>query len=540
MVIVPLVVGGAAVVLITTLQDSSGVNSRISNSADAENTSAVYVRDVQSATYLTTDGTPSSAPWGASPPAVCGTSLPGYGYVLGAAWSTAVPGGFGTTTVINSVTSYWVLGTVHAMDGVTLGATLTSATAGFTSADVGKTVLETDGQGVIPVGTTIAAVNTPLSVTLSTSATGNTPLVAFVVAPRLVRSYCSGSLAPTTSIVSHDFVSAPPWATITCGTAVTTPPCMPSAFATGWSSAVGVSSVTIATLTSGNAYSYSLTAAPYTPSSAGFPPGGTAPSFLMLGSGVSMSNGTISINGSADINGGTISSGGSFTATGVQTSRPSGSDSCLSPYCSPPSTSWTYGAPPVADPLAGLSDPPEPMSSSIYSGNAACNAINNELSSGNPVTLQPGEYQCSGMNINNTTVILAPGLYVLDYGIKISSGTLDGTAGVLLYLPCTTWDSWDPNTNCNEQFNQSNGTVNMNPIGGTSPYQDLWFWQNKGDSSGQIVLNNGASTSLLGTLYAPTAQVNITQGGMTLGRIIAGSVNMSNGNVMICPQGSTC
>ena len=508
-VILPLVLGALGVVLVTTLIDQTGANTRISSSSDAQNTSAIYVRDVQGATYLTTDGAPPSTPGGTtSAPAVCGTSQAGYGYVLGVAWSSQVPSGFATGTAINSVVSYWVEGIVHVSDGSAAGLNLTSVSAGFTPADVGMGIVETDSQGVVPTGTTIAAVNSSTSVTLSQAATGSATGVSFVVGPKLVRSYCAGNLSPTTSIVSHDFASSQPWATITCSPSATTSQCAASNFALGWFSAVGVSSVTLPTVTSGSKYTYSLTAAPYTPEGpgfTGFPTGGTAPPFLMLGTGtvINQSNGTISINGSAIINSGKISSNGTFTAGSVQTSNPNGSgDTCSSPNCTPPTSQWTYGAAPVADPLANLPDPAEPTTQITTCPN---------LGSGT-VALSPGEYTCQ-LKINGANVIMSSGLYVFDQGVSISSGALDGTQGVIVYFPCNTVDTWAPT--CNEGFSQSNGTLNMNPLGGTGPYQDLWFWQNPGDTA-QVTLDGpSAATALNGTLYAPSAQVKITGGAVS-------------------------
>ena len=51
--------------------------------------------------------------------------------------------------------------------------TLTSASAKFSSADVGRKIEDTTGSGVIAVGTTITTVNSATSVTLSANATGN-------------------------------------------------------------------------------------------------------------------------------------------------------------------------------------------------------------------------------------------------------------------------------------------------------------------------------------------------------------------------------
>jgi hypothetical protein len=62
--ILPIIIGGVSMAVITSLKDSSGVQNRIGDSADAQITSAYYVRDVQSATNVTTNKT-------ATDPAVC-------------------------------------------------------------------------------------------------------------------------------------------------------------------------------------------------------------------------------------------------------------------------------------------------------------------------------------------------------------------------------------------------------------------------------------------------------------------------------------
>jgi subtilase family serine protease len=57
--------------------------------------------------------------------------------------------------------------------------TFTSATADFTSADAGGSIVEVDNQGAIPTGTTIQAVDSPTTVTLSQNATATVTGIAF-------------------------------------------------------------------------------------------------------------------------------------------------------------------------------------------------------------------------------------------------------------------------------------------------------------------------------------------------------------------------
>lgn len=73
-VITPIVFGGIAIALITILNDDTGVSTRLADSHDAQITSAYFVRDVQSAMWITTSSTP-----------ICGAGS----QVLGVAWQPA-------------------------------------------------------------------------------------------------------------------------------------------------------------------------------------------------------------------------------------------------------------------------------------------------------------------------------------------------------------------------------------------------------------------------------------------------------------------
>lgn len=62
LIIVPLVTGAIATVIITSLQDQTGIQSNTSDSGDAAVSSAYYVRDIESASAVTTAGQPKSIP----------------------------------------------------------------------------------------------------------------------------------------------------------------------------------------------------------------------------------------------------------------------------------------------------------------------------------------------------------------------------------------------------------------------------------------------------------------------------------------------
>jgi hypothetical protein len=91
-------------------------------------------------------------------------------------------------------------------DGVTTtGSTkFTSASAYFVSSDVGQAIIETDGHGLIPAGTTIVAVLSPTTVTLSKAATANGTCIVFALPSRVTppARFSDGSASGTTTFSS--------------------------------------------------------------------------------------------------------------------------------------------------------------------------------------------------------------------------------------------------------------------------------------------------------------------------------------------------
>jgi hypothetical protein len=89
LVIMPLILGAIAAAVITSFQDQQGVSSRLTDSSSAKTTSAYFVRDVQSATSVTTNQATTS-------PAQCGS---GTTFELGLSWGNPAAG--------TSVVTYW-------------------------------------------------------------------------------------------------------------------------------------------------------------------------------------------------------------------------------------------------------------------------------------------------------------------------------------------------------------------------------------------------------------------------------------------------
>jgi prepilin-type N-terminal cleavage/methylation domain-containing protein len=131
-IIIPIVVSGISIAIITSLKDDTAVPTRLADSHDAQITSAYFVRDVQSATELW-------APTGLSTP-LCGTG----NQLLGLEWNLAV----GTPTYVSYVTK--LLGTSPALvRNVCSGTTVSASTvahdlASLTAAVVSLTCSRSD------------------------------------------------------------------------------------------------------------------------------------------------------------------------------------------------------------------------------------------------------------------------------------------------------------------------------------------------------------------------------------------------------------
>lgn len=99
--ILPLIVGGIAAALLAVLQNQSVTSARYANSVDAQITSARFVRDVQSAQYVTTDAALTS-PYSSISPQLCGVAAGG-SLISAMFWQS-------TTGTYTEVT-YWEVGT---------------------------------------------------------------------------------------------------------------------------------------------------------------------------------------------------------------------------------------------------------------------------------------------------------------------------------------------------------------------------------------------------------------------------------------------
>ena len=569
LVILPLIMGAIAVAIFVTLQDQSGISTKISDSVDSQVTSTYFVRDVESALYVTTDRTPPSTPWQSTAgPGVCGS---GTSLLVSVAWPS-------TNDIVRDATvvSYWRTQLASGTGTTSAAAdTLTATSAIFSPSQVGMAVAQAQAPAartvtatVIPAGTTIRSVSaTRKTVTLSTSpATAGG--VEFVVEPELTRDLCKtlptpsgGSRTQTvTSTTSGDFLSPFTSAALSCVPAHAT--CAATAEA-GWVQATWVHAVTLAITQPSGRYDYNLTGSPRVTNTAGglgassFKcPTGTCslPTLLALGGGgvvteTSCGSGgsSITVVGDAVLNTGyfVIHNCATFSATKiVATKTPChtyAAARCPTPPAGhiSPTPPWTVPHPVVPDPLTFLTDPPAEPVQPCPTGSA---------------TLSPGQYKDCGPTGGHGPVTVAgtgqrlelePGVYEFDTGVSVGGkGTLEmatgisGT-GVLVYLPCNKHrngnhvDTWA--TQCTETFTVKNGAVSLRRTL-TTEYAGLWYWQNKGDTLTMTATGQGSLT-VTGILYAPGAQVTVQGDQVTnttpIGAIVAATFRVVHSHIVI-------
>ena len=508
-VILPLIIGAIVVALFVTFQDQVGVSTRVSTSADAQVTSAYFVRDVESAMYVTTTPMPStgSAAW---PPAAGATGACGSGttLIVSLAWATGAHPIATTVTVV----SYWRIASGMLERDLCAGTTLPSNS--MTSRDFvspfthvllscSSAPCATAGTRWIP-----AASVSGLTLAVTEPLTKTEPLANTKGSPK----------------GSYDYsLTAAPRAT--------------------------------------NSYG---------PYETGGPNPTTVPPLLALGAGLGVitenSSGTHKTlihveTGAAVLNTGyfRMTKGTTFTAPEIDVKKTACSKStyglahctgtiCASattpPTCAPPTTPtavWTHPAKTKTDPFATLTDPtPVSLGLPVWT---TCQPHTGRL--------KPGEYECGGTPLTltgaGTTVTLTRGIYIFDTGLQVNGNAkLKGTA-VLLYLPCKhgTFDKWVPSTTkaatCSEGFGVSNGQVTVGPLR-TGRYSNLWFWENVGDPTTASLHGKGAITVSTGVLYAPGAEVDLSGLGTqttTAGAIVASTFRVANSHVTVKGFGSS-
>jgi hypothetical protein len=209
---------------------------------------------------------------------------------------------------------------------------------------------------------------------------------------------------------------------------------------------------------------------------------------------VYVDSGNAHFNGSVDVSSqGLVVADGSITVEGTASGG-------YARYDPDPTT----GVAPIADPLGHVNLPPD------------MTGLPNRGTTGDPCTLGPGIYG-GNRNLNNTTCILQPGLYVIHGGTWDLSGNgtstlLKGT-GVTLYFTCTNGAPRACGVNENGATIDFSGNGRMEISGPTTgPLKGMAIAYDRNNTAELRFTGNG-SGGMSGAVYAPAAKLRINGNG---------------------------
>ncbi len=266
-----------------------------------------------------------------------------------------------------------------------------------------------------------------------------------------------------------------------------------------------------------NTYNYTLVGSPRnaSASSTGIPQGGQLSLLLLGGSGLDYSctgNGTLDVQGQMTLDSSSSpasSSGGTVTANGYYVTNGNTAGSLSGgPYTG----GSVNSGPPIPDPYASLTPPTVPALSPTNGG-----PIGN--------TYQPGLYTSPISITGGGNYTFASGIYYIEAGINVGgSATVTGTNVFFYVLSGSTSIG-------------GSGSVQFTPLASPpSPATNMLLWQDKSDTNTVKLIGSGAGTSLQGTIYAPTATVDLKGGGsgsgLTIGAVLANTMTC-NGTTSI-------
>jgi hypothetical protein len=217
--------------------------------------------------------------------------------------------------------------------------------------------------------------------------------------------------------------------------------------------------------------------------------------------GVRANGGGIKINSGASDAGAAVGNGGVYApyihvGGGVSTS---GGSATFSP-------TPVRGLPPDADPFFTMPGPP--IDGLPTFRNVRVNGAE---------TLDPGVY-VGGITITSSgNAKLRPGLYVFKGGgIKITGGgVMEGVTpdtGVLLFNTHNNYPG--AAGTCGDIALAGNGKLDLRAQQ-FGPYAGILLWQDRACTEDLAISGNGTLTTLVGTVYAPTAHINLTGNGST-------------------------
>jgi hypothetical protein len=206
------------------------------------------------------------------------------------------------------------------------------------------------------------------------------------------------------------------------------------------------------------------------------------------------------------------------------------------------------GVPAQSDPFEFLAPP------TTANGAVATNYGTIKLSGNQSVTLQPGVYNSISASAN-VTVTMQPGIYIIKGGgVSLSGNATINGSGVMIYntgsdynvatgLPDAGDGSAMPPAGGSATFGalsiSGNGNLSLTAYSNaSSPFDGLLFYQRRLNTETIDLSGNAAVNSMLGTIYAKYAQLNLSGNGTMNTQFAVDNLNFTgNGNLVLDTTG---
>ena len=282
------------------------------------------------------------------------------------------------------------------------------------------------------------------------------------------------------------------------------------------------------------------------------------PGINLTGNGSLRVNGTVVVNSNGGgltergvpINNGNsgyaieTSGNGNLQALDVESVGGVNSPSKITNYSGSGQSPLHTGVPAQSDPFEFLAPP------TTANGAVATNFGTIKLSGNESVTLQPGVYNSISASAN-VTVTMQPGIYVIKGGgIDLSGNATINGSGVMIY---NTGSDYNVNTGLPDSGDGSaappagggatfgalsisgNGSLKLTAYNNAaSPFDGMLFYQRRLNTQTIDLSGNAALDSMLGTVYAKYAELNLSGNGTMNTQFAVDRLNFTgNGNLVL-------
>jgi hypothetical protein len=173
------------------------------------------------------------------------------------------------------------------------------------------------------------------------------------------------------------------------------------------------------------------------------------------------------------------------------------------------------GIAPVNDPLELLQSP------TFNAGSCLPDPVHGAFGNYSIGPVSGGTVCYNGLNIaNGASVTLAPGLYIINGAMTVGGGTSISGTGVTFYFPSPSGS-----------FTLANGATLSLTAPTTGTYEGMLLWEASGNTN-QMTFAGGTISTLEGVIYAPSAQLSLTNGVVTTVYVdlVVNSLSISGNN----------